>query len=66
MMTKDIKPVDVIQVMLIRQILPCQCRSRPLRKFNSKKHTTLKRLFDTSHKGAWKLLFKGDEKPPAT
>ena len=30
-----------------------------------KKHQTLRRLFDTSHEGAWKLLFKGNEKPPA-
>ena len=66
MVTKDIKLIDVIQVMLIRKILPCQRRSRPLWEFNSKKHQTLKRLFETSHEGPWKLLFKGNEKPPAT
>ena len=66
MVTKDVKLVDVIQVMLVRRILSCQLRSRPLWEFNSKKHQTLKRPFETSHEGAWKLLFKGNEKPPAT
>ena len=66
MVTKNVKLVDVIQVMLVRRILPCQRRSCPLWEFNSKKHQTLKRLFETSHEGAWKLLFKGNEKPPAT
>ena len=64
MVTKNVKLVDVIQVMLVRRILACQRRSRSLWEFNSKKHQTLKRLFETSHKGAWKLLFKGNEKPP--
>ena len=66
MVTKSVKLVDVIQVMLVRQILPCQHRSRPLWEFNPKKHRTLARLFETTHEGAWKLLFKGNEKPPAT
>ena len=66
MVTKSVKLVDVIQVMLVRRILPCQHRSRPLWEFNPKKHQTLVRLFETTHEGAWKLLFKGHEKPPAT
>ena len=66
MVTKSVKLVDVIQVMLVRRMLPCQRRSRPLWEFNSKKHQTLKRLFETSHEGAWKLLFKGNERPLAT
>ena len=65
MVDKDIKLVDIIQVMLVRWILPCQSRSRPLWEFNPKKHHTLKRLFETTHEGAWKLLFKGNETPPA-
>ena len=63
---KSVKLVDVIQVMLVRRILPCQRRSRPLWEFNPKKHRTLARLFETTHEGTWKLLFKGNEKPPAT
>ena len=65
MVTKNVKLVDVIQVMLVRRILLWQRQSRPLWEFNSKKHQTLVRLFETTHKGAWKLLFKGNEKPPA-
>ena len=59
MVTKNVMPVDVIQVMLIRRILPCQCRSRPLWEFNSKKHQSLKRLCDTSHEGAFMESVKG-------
>ena len=66
MVDKNVKLVDIIQVMLVRWILPCQSRSHPVWEFNPKKHHTLKRLFETSHKGAWKLLFKGNETPPAT
>ena len=66
MIAKNVKLVDVIQVMLVRRILLCQRRSRPLWEFNPKKDQTLARLFETTHKGAWKLLFKGNEKPPAT
>ena len=66
MVTKSVKLVDVIQVMLVLRILSCQRRSRPLWEFNPKKHRTLVRLFETTHEGAWKLLFKGNEKPPAT
>ena len=55
----------MIQVMLVRRILPCQSRTSPLWEFDPEKHQTLVRLFGTTHKDAWKLLFKGDEKPPA-
>ena len=65
MVDKNIKLVDVIQVMLVRRILPCKSRSRPLWEFNLKKHQTLERLFRTTHKDAWKLVFKGSETPPA-
>ena len=65
MVDKDVKLVNVIQVMLVRWILPCQRRSRPLWEFNPKKHQTLVRLFETTHEGAWKFLVKGNEKPPA-
>ena len=66
MIAKDVKLVDVIQVMLVRRILPCQRRSRPLWDFNPKKHQTMVRLFETTHEDAWKLLFKINEKPPVT
>ena len=49
MVTKNVKLVDVIQVMLVRRILPCQRQSRPLWEFNPNKHQTLVRLFETTH-----------------
>ena len=63
MIAKNIKLVYVIQVMLVCRILPCQRISRPLWEFNPKKHQTLEMLFETTHEDAWKLLFKGNEKP---
>ena len=65
MVDKNTKLVDVIQVMLVRQILPCQSRTCPLWEFDPTKHQTLERLFGTTHEDAWKLLFKGNETPPA-
>ena len=52
MVDKDVKLVDIIQVMLVRRILSCQSQSLPLWKFNPKKPHTLKRLFETTHEGA--------------
>ena len=66
MVDKDVKLVDIIQVMLVRRILLCQSWGHPLWKFNPEKHHTLKRLLETTHKDAWKLIFKGNETPPAT
>ena len=49
--------------MLIRQILPCQQRDFNLWEFDPAQHQTLSRLFDTTYKDAWKVLFKGAEAP---
>ena len=57
MISKKIKLVNVVQVMLFRRILPCQRRA-----FNQ----TLQELFDTTHKYVWKVLFKSSEVPPPT
>ena len=65
MVDKNIKLIDVIQVMLVRRILPCQNRTCPLWEYDPVKHQTLERLFGTTHEDAWKFLFKGGEKPPA-
>ena len=64
MVDKNIKLVHVIQVMLVRRILPCQSRTCPLWEFDPEKHQTLERLFGTTHEDVWKLLFKGNETPP--
>ena len=50
MMSKKIKLVNVVQVMLFRQILPCQRRAFNLWEFDLAEHQTLRELFDMMHK----------------
>ena len=64
MITRKIKLVDVIQVMLVRQILPCQHQTCYLWEFDSAEQETLLRLFGTTHEDIWKVLFKGNKTPP--
>ena len=66
MKDKNIKLVNMIQVMLIRRILPCQRRAVNLWEFVPTEHRTLQRLYGMTHKGAWKELFKASEVPPLT
>ena len=65
-MGKKLRLVNVVQVMLIRLILPCQQRAFNLWEFDPARHQTLSRLFDTTYEDAWKVLFKGDEAPAST
>ena len=53
---KSIKLVNVVQVMLIRRILPCQHWACNLWEFDPAKHQTLRELFGSSHKDIWKVL----------
>ena len=46
--SKKLKLVNVVQVMLVRRILPCQQRAFSLWEFNPAQHRTLSRLFDTT------------------
>ena len=62
-MNKKLKHVNVIQVMLVHRILPCQQRDFNLWEFNPAQHQTLSGLFDTMYKDAWRVLFKGAEAP---
>ena len=55
---KDVKLVDVVQVMLVRLVLPCQRRVCNLWEFGPTEHQTLQELYDSSHKDIWKVLFK--------
>ena len=64
MISKKIKLVNMVQVMLFRRILPCQRRAFNLWEFNAAQHQTLQDLFDTMHKDVWKVLFKSSEVPP--
>ena len=63
LVNKPIRLVNVIQVMLIRRILPCQQRDFNLWEFDPAQHQTLTRLFNTMYEDAWKVLFKGAEAP---
>jgi len=64
MRDKKIKLVNVVQVMLIRRILPCQRRAFDMWEFDSAEHQMLLELFGTTHKEIWKVLFKTGEVPP--
>ena len=67
MISKKIKLVNVVQVMLFRRILPCQRQDFNLWEFDPAQHQTLSRLFETKHEDAWKVLFKSSEvSPPVT
>ena len=65
-MDKKLKLFNVVQVMLIRRILPCQQRAFNLWEFDPAQHRTLRRLFDTTCEDAWKVFFKGAEAPAST
>ena len=65
MISKKLKLVNIVQVMLFRRILPCQQRAFSLWVFDPAQHQTLRELFDTTHKDVWKVLFKGVEVPPS-
>ena len=58
MVYKDVKLVDVVQVMLVRLVLPCQRRACTLWEFDPTEHQTLRELYDSSHEDIWKVLFK--------
>ena len=62
-MNKKLRLVDMVQVMLVRWILPCQERAFKLWEFNPEQHQALSGLFDTTYEGAWRVLFKGAEAP---
>ena len=65
MTNKKIKLVNMVQVMLFRQILPCQRRAFILWEFDSAQHQTLRELYDTTHEDVWRVLFKSAEMPPS-
>ena len=48
MVDKKLKLVNIVQVMLIHLILPCQQRAFNLWEFDPARHRTLSRLFDTT------------------
>ena len=58
LVSNKLRLVDVVQVMLIRRILPCQERAFNLWEFNLEHHQALNGLFDTTYEDAWRVLFK--------
>ena len=65
MKSKKLKLVNIVQVMLIRRILPCQQQDFSLWEFDLAQHQTLNELFDTMHRDVCRVLFKGAEVPPS-
>ena len=63
LVSKPIKLVNVVQVMLVRRILPCQQRGFNLWEFDPAQHQTLNRPSDTTYEDVWKVLTKGAEAP---
>ena len=61
---KNIELVNVVQVILVRRILPCQHRTCNLWEFDPAKNQTLRELFGSSHEGVWKVLLKPDKSWP--
>ena len=49
---KKLKLVNVVQVMLIRRILPCQQRDFNMWEFDPAQHQTLSGLLDTTYEEA--------------
>ena len=64
MMNKRIKLVNVVQVMLLRRIIPFQKQAFNMWEFDPAEHQMLLELFGTTHKEIWKVLFKTGEVPP--
>ena len=64
--SKMLKLVNIVQVMLVRRILPCQRHVFNLWEFVPAEHQTLQELYGMTHKDAWKVLFKASEIPPPT
>ena len=54
----DVKLVNVVQVMLVRLVLPCQHQTCNLWEYDPTEHQTLWELYGSSHKDIWKVLFK--------
>ena len=63
LVNKPIRLVNVIQVMLVRRILPCQQRDFNLWEFDPTQHQILNRLFNKTYEDVWKVLTKGVEAP---
>ena len=66
MVDKDVKLVNVVQVMLVRLVLPCQHRACNMWEYDLAEHQTLRELYGSSHKDIWKVLFKSGKPWPGS
>ena len=64
MIDRNIKLVNVVQVMLIRRVLPCQRQTCYLWDYDPAEHQTLQELFGMTHEDIWRVLLKAGETPP--
>ena len=64
MVDKDVKLVNVVRVMLVHLVLPCQRRACNLWEYDPAEHQTLRELYGSSHKDIWKVLFKSGKPWP--
>ena len=63
---KDIGLIDVIQVMLVRWVLPCQRRPLRMWEFNPEGPRTLQHLSGMMLREMWKLFFGARKQWPGT
>ena len=66
LLEKNTELIDVIQVMLVRRVLPCQRRPLHLWEFNPERPRTLQHFFGATHRGMWKLFFGTRKQWPDT
>ena len=65
MVDKNVKLVDVIQVMLVRRILPCQERAKPMWEHEPEDPATVRHLYGTTPDKIWGQLFQPHKEWPA-
>ena len=63
---KDTGLINVIQVMLVRWVLPSHRRPLRMWEFNPEGPRTLQHFFGITHKGMWKLFFRKRKQWPDT
>ena len=66
LLEKDTNLINVIQVMLVRRVLPCQRRPLRMWEFNPEGPRTLQHFFGAMHRGMWKLFFGTQKQWPDT
>ena len=57
LLERDISLVKIIQVMLVRRILPCKRRPLQMREFNPEGPRTIQHFFGMTLEGMYKLFF---------